>query len=380
MSKATVMAGIPEKNLSLFHRVRFMMGDPAAVADLPSGRSVFICRDIELHRARATAKVDEAYGPGEFTPKGGLSADRATQTAQALAELLVREGVTVARADRTFGLVYAEHLRERGIAVEYDPDLGEADRRAKDDEELKALRDAQAMTERAMELACTMIAESKAEASGRLKYDGAVLTSVRVRRAVDIFLLEHGYANANCIVAGGKEGADCHNRGEGELRTGQPVIVDIFPQSKATHYNGDCTRTVVHGDVPDEIARMHAAVVAGKKAAIEATRAGRTGGALYEACIAVIRAHGWDRALLPEDPPADFCSMQHGLGHGVGLEVHEAPLLDEGGPATVDGDVVTIEPGLYHATLGGVRVEDMVVIRKDGCENFNTLHEGLTWK
>lgn len=374
------MAGIPATNLNLYHRVRFMMGDPAAVADLPGGRSVFICRDIELHRARERAKVDEVVGPGAFAPKGGLSADRATQTAQALAELLVREGVKVARADRSFGLVYAEHLRERGIAIEYDPDLGERDRRAKDEEELHALRDAQAVTERAMELACSMIAGASAEVSGRLKHEGSVLTSVRVRRAVDIFLLEQGYTNPNCIVAGGAEGADCHNRGESELRTGEPVIIDIFPQSKATQYNGDCTRTVVHGQIPPEIARMHAAVVAAKKAAIGATRAGLTGGELYEIAMGVIRGHGWDRALLPENAPDDFCSMQHGLGHGVGLEVHEAPLLDVGGPKLVAGDVVTIEPGLYHATLGGVRVEDMVAVTGDGCENFNTLHEGLTWK
>jgi Xaa-Pro aminopeptidase len=374
------MAGSPATNLSLFHRVRFMMGDPAAFAALPDGRRVFICRDIEIHRAKAQARADVVVGPGAYEPEGGLSSDRATQTAQALAECLVREGVTAVRAGRSLGLVYVEHLSQRGIAVEYDADLGVVERRSKDEQELEALRAAQAMTERAIELACTMIAGADADASGVLIVDGEPLTALRVRSATDVFLLEQGYSTPDTIVAGGEEGADCHNRGEGDLRTGQPVIVDIFPQSKATHYNGDCTRTVVHGDVPDEIVRMHAAVVAGKKAGIDATRAGVTGEDAYRACIGVIREHGWDRALLPENPPGDFCSMQHGLGHGVGLEVHEAPLLDEGGPELVDGDVVTIEPGLYHATLGGVRVEDMLVVQADGCENFNRLHEGLTWK
>jgi Xaa-Pro aminopeptidase len=374
------MAGSPATNLSLFHRVRFMMGDPAAFAALPDGRCVFICRDIEIHRAKKQARADVVVGPGAFEPEGGLSSDRATQTAQALAECLVREGVTAVRAGRSLGLVYVEHLRVRGIAVEYDADLGVADRRSKDGEELEALRAAQAMTERAIELACTMIAGADADGSGVLVVDGEPLMAGRVRSATDVFLLEQGYSTPDTIVAGGAEGADCHNRGEGDLRTGQPVIIDIFPMSKATHYNGDCTRTVVHGDVPDEIVRMHAAVVAGKKAGVEASRAGVTGEDAYRACIAVMREHGWDRALLPENPPGDFCSMQHGLGHGVGLEVHEAPLLDEGGPELVDGDVVTIEPGLYHATLGGIRVEDMLVVRADGCENFNRLHEGLTWK
>jgi Xaa-Pro aminopeptidase len=79
------------------------------------------------------------------------------------------------------------------------------------------------------------------------------------------------------------------------------------------------------------------------------------------------------------DAPETFISMTHGTGHGLGLEVHEPPLLAIGGPELVEGDVVTIEPGLYGKRYGGVRVEDMVVVLKDGCENFNRLHEGLDW-
>jgi Xaa-Pro aminopeptidase len=71
--------------------------------------------------------------------------------------------------------------------------------------------------------------------------------------------------------------------------------------------------------------------------------------------------------------------MVHGTGHGVGLDVHEPPLLDFGGPKLVVGDALTIEPGLYCKAIGGVRVEDMVIVTADGCENLNTLPEGLEW-
>jgi Xaa-Pro aminopeptidase len=84
--------------------------------------------------------------------------------------------------------------------------------------------------------------------------------------------------------------------------------------------------------------------------------------------------------LPPEGASQDFTSMTHGTGHGLGLEVHEPPLLDKGGPALLEGDVLTIEPGLYCAAIGGVRVEDMVAVTRDGCRNFNKLHEGLNWK
>ena len=72
--------------------------------------------------------------------------------------------------------------------------------------------------------------------------------------------------------------------------------------------------------------------------------------------------------------------MPHGTGHGIGLDVHEPPLLDRNGPTLLAGDVVTIEPGLYSNATGGVRIEDMVLVTDQGCDTFNELPEGLTWQ
>jgi Xaa-Pro aminopeptidase len=71
--------------------------------------------------------------------------------------------------------------------------------------------------------------------------------------------------------------------------------------------------------------------------------------------------------------------MVHGTGHGIGLEVHEPPLLDRKGPVLVAGDALTVEPGLYCKAIGGVRVEDMVIVTQNGCENLNRLPTGLEW-
>ncbi len=192
--------------------------------------------------------------------------------------------------------------------------------------------------------------------------------------------MDKGYTNPGSIVAGGPIGADCHHIGSGLLRTGQGVIIDIFPQNRTTLYYGDCTRSVVHGTVSAELARMHAAVVAAKAAGIAAARPGVTGEAVHEATIAVIRQHGYATSLPTDAEPDSYCAMVHGTGHGIGLEVHEPPLLDRGGPELIDGDVVTVEPGLYCRALGGIRVEDMVVVTADGCRNLNRLPEGLDWQ
>ena len=213
-----------------------------------------------------------------------------------------------------------------------------------------------------------------------LLVDGQPLTSERLRAAIDVFLLERGYTNPTAIIAGGPQGSDCHELGSGELRTEQPVIVDIFPRNRRTLYYGDCTRTVVHGPISEELQRMHRAVVAAKAAAIAAFRAGVTGEAVHEATKAAITSQGYAVGLPGPNAPTVYCAITHGTGHGIGLDVHEPPLLDKGGPELVVGDAVTIEPGLYCKAIGGVRVEDMVVVTRDGCVNLNRLPEGLDWR
>jgi len=375
-----VIAGAPSHNLTLYHQIRFQCGDPSALVLFPDHRGkTLIIRDIEADRARAQTDAARVLTPADLAPETGLSAERETATAQALAELLRREGVSEVVADRTFPLIYAEELRQAQIAIRYDPQMGVRDRRAKDEQEVAWLREAQRITEQAITLACETIACATAGADGVLQHEGADLTSDRARTMIDRFLLERGYANDLCIVACGSEGGDCHNRGEGPIRTGEPVIIDVFPQNRVTLYNGDCTRTVVHGDIPDDIKRIHEAVVLAKRSATETTRAGVTADAVHAATIASLEGSGF-RACAPIDvTDNNEFAMVHGTGHGIGLEVHEQPLIDRGGPELIAGDALTIEPGLYARARGGVRVEDMVIVTENGCESLNSIHEGLRW-
>ncbi|MFN6302518.1 MAG: M24 family metallopeptidase, partial [Planctomycetota bacterium] len=250
----------------------------------------------------------------------------------------------------------------------------------KDAREIEMIRDAQRITEEVMELACSTIARASVDSKGILVHDGAPLTSERMRTMIDVWLLQRDCSNPGAIVACGPVGADCHDHGHGPLYTAQPVIVDIFPRVKSNLYNGDCTRTVIHGTVSSELTRMHQAVVAAKHAATQAVRAGVTGEQVHQATIRAIESAGYHMGLPSAEAPDSYTSMTHGTGHGLGLEVHEPPLLAVGGPELVVGDVVTIEPGLYCKALGGIRVEDMVVVTEEGCENLNRLHEGLCWK
>jgi Xaa-Pro aminopeptidase len=292
---------------------------------------------------------------------------------------LSRSGIRRVVVDRSLPMIYAEMLRRAGIDAVCDLEWGVLERRQKDEQEIEHIRQAQRITEEVMERACATIARATADAQGVLHFENAALTSECMRTWIDVWLLEKGCSSPGSIVAGGPVGADCHDHGHGLLRTGEPVIVDIFPRVKETLYNGDCTRTVVHGTVSDAVRKMHAAVVAAKEAATAAVRPGVSGEDVHAATIAAIEKAGYAMGLPPEGADARFTSMTHGTGHGLGLEVHEPPLLAAGGPPLVLGDVVTIEPGLYCKAIGGIRVEDMVVVRENGCENLNRLHEGLDW-
>ena len=378
------MAGIPQLNSALYHRIRFLVGDPAAYVQVPAAdgklKSTLILRDIEMERARRFARADEVACPRDFTPAAGLSGDRETATAQAAAECLRRAGVARVVADRTLPLIFAEIVREAGIGVQCDMSIGVADRRRKDPEELEHVRRSQQATEQIIERTCRLIARAEARRDGVLLYEGRPLTSERVRAMINHWFIDIGYVNPPSIIASGPVGADCHDLGHGALRTGEPVIVDIFPRNESTLYYGDCTRSVVHGDVPDEVLHMHAAVCDAKRCGMAAARAGVTGEDVHRATIAAIQRHGYKTGLPPADAPDDYCAMTHGTGHGVGLECHEPPLLDLKGPELLEGELVTIEPGLYRRDIGGVRVEDLVLIRADRCQSLNKLPEGLDWQ
>lgn len=381
-SRATILAGVPNINMAVYHRIRFLAGDPAALISVPGAGSTLILRDIEVDRARKTGRADRVHSYADFAPSSGLSGDRPTAAAQAAAKCLRRAGVKEIWTDRTLPMIFAHHIREAGIELNYDADMGVRERRSKDAQEVEFMRASQRTTEEAIEMACRTIARASARAGGVLHLDNEPLTADRVRSMIDVFLLHRGYINPRSIVACGTEGGDCHNDGKGNLFTEQPIIVDVFPRSNTTLYYGDCTRMVVHGpagNIPDPVRKMHAAVAEAKAACIAATRAGVTGEAVHLESVRVMKQHGYPMGLpKPTDPPTRT-AMVHGTGHGLGLDLKEPPLLDMGGPELVEGDAVTIEPGLYAPSLGGMRLEDLVIVRNNGCDNLNTLHEGLTW-
>ena len=378
----TLLAGVPASNLTLYHQIRFSVGDAAAYfGNLPpEGKSLLLIRDLELARAREQARADSVACPADYTPAGGLSGDRDVATAQAVVELLKQKGVKQVKTDRTLPFLFASHLLNAGIELTLDDELGVLSRRVKSADEIEALDYAQKITGQVMTKACRWIATAEVDGSGQLMQEGEVLTSERVRQQITRWLLDLGFGNPHdSIVVTLPHVADCHHKGTGPLKTGWPVIVDIFPLDPNSHYNGDCTRTVVHGTPTEEFVRMHTAVQAAKQAAIAVLKPGTTGDAVHGVTVATLGEHGYQYAPASMELDPAVPAMRHGTGHGIGLDVHEPILLSTDGEEILAGEVFTVEPGLYSSVHGGVRIEDMVHVTEDGPVILSPLYEGYDW-
>ena len=272
----------------------------------------------------------------------------------------------------------ADALRERGIEVAVDADdrLREV-RAVKTREEVDAVREAQRANEAAMRAAEELIAgadvageDAPADGDaepGTLLHEGDPLTSERVAEEIEVTLLRRGCALDQTIVAGGAQAADPHDRGSGPLRANEAIIVDIFPRSKATKYNADMTRTFCVGEPSDRLREWYDLTERALDAALDAVGPGATGGDVHAAACEVYEEAG--EPTFRTDPETET-GFIHSTGHGVGLDVHESPRLSSGGEELEPGHVITVEPGLYDADVGGVRIEDIAVVTEDGYENL----------
>lgn len=228
-------------------------------------------------------------------------------------------------------------------------------------DEIEAIRSTARAGEEALDVAVRMIEESRIEGSG-LVLDGRPLTSERVRAAIDISLLENGCESVDNIVCGGPASADPHARGTGTLPADSPIVIDIFPRSKTSRYFADMTRTVLRGRATPELKRIYEAVEAAHTAGTDAISDGVTGAQVHATVCRIFEQMGY-----PEREDRGFI---HSTGHGVGLEVHERPSLGPSGGRLMAGNVVTVEPGLYYREIGGVRIEDLLIVTNSGCENL----------
>jgi Xaa-Pro aminopeptidase len=333
---------------------------------------VLVVSPLEIDRARAQSKVANVVEDRE--------AYAHKSWARLAAKMLREKGMDEARVSPRLPAAHLEDLRAEGIATAVDRELFLAERRHKSAAEAEAIQASQ----RAAEAAVVEVVRQLAAADikdGMLWSDGGALTSERLYARAQLVLGEMGFTCPEMIIAGSPESALPHFRGEGPIRASAPVIIDIFPVGRSSHYHGDLTRTVVVGDIPEEFQRMHAATLQALDAGVESIRAGVPGKDVHLAVCQVLVDRGYGTTSVGYEGPEGVAKMNHSTGHGVGLDVHEEPSLRQTSHEPLrEGDVVTVEPGLYKLGLGGVRIEDTGIVTANGFHNFTTITRSLNPK
>jgi Xaa-Pro aminopeptidase len=209
---------------------------------------------------------------------------------------------------------------------------------------------------------------------------GGSLTAEAVRAEMQAVCRDHACTlPSDSIVGPGAQGAIGHDPGSGPLPPDTPIIIDIWPRDDASGCYADMTRTFVIGEHPDDIAEWHRLTAEALERARAATRPGVSGKSVWEVACDVYEAAGHQTQRTKEPGTVLRDGFFHGLGHGVGLDVHEEPGLGRGGGTElIPGDVVTLEPGTYRQGYGGVRLEDLVLVTEDGCDTLTDFPYDLT--
>jgi Xaa-Pro aminopeptidase len=371
---ALLLYGDTERSPAMRHEIPIAIGDGMLFAE-HDGRQTILTSWLEHDRIAAVLPHAQIL---DFIELGMRAlVEQGMTRLEAEREVVVRAvtqlGITDAVIPGDFPVAVADRLRADGIALTIDDVFVGDRRRVKRGAELEGIRAAQRAAHSAMARAAQLLAGAAVGPDGNLRGQGGTpLLAEAVREELRRACADHGATcPADMIVASIRNGGGGHEPGRGPLPAGLPIQVDIFPRHEASACWADMTRTFVVGEATEEHARLMSEQERLVRTALDQARAGVrpgvTGRELHEATCDLFEAAGWatQRTGGGEE------GFQFALGHGVGLEVHEAPGLGfSGREPFVVGDVVAIEPGLWDTSIGGVRFEDLLLVTEDGCETL----------
>jgi len=364
MRKGRLVVASSERCSDIYYASGFHCPDPFIWFSVGREKGIIVST-LEFQRAQNETKNGvRVYNNNNFAPSGKPNPEKS----EILAELSRRYKVELWETPGDFPLQYAESLLQAGVKAKCAKGEFFPGRCKKNKTEIEHIRKAQSLTQQTMQKVADALSATDVDNEGLLILNRKILTSEMLRQEVEIELKKMGCTASRTIIACGVQGAEPHNQGTGPLRAKETIIVDIFPRCDSNGYWGDMTRTFVKGKAPARIKRAFEAVFEAKEKAREMAKAGVPASKLHELAFKMLEQRKFPTGSKGER----HFGFIHGLGHGVGLDIHESPRVSPLNSAFLEaGNVVTIEPGLYYPEWGGIRIEDLVVIKEDGCEPLN---------
>lgn len=364
MSNARLIIADSEHDADMLYAAGMFVPDPFIAIEI-HGAWHGLFSPLEVDRARKGANFSQVHLDTPFRDKakrkkrGGMAAIAAA--------FLDEHAIKHIEVPGQFPFIYAEQLKSWGFKIKVSSDAFFPGRVIKTEREIVQLAKAERLTKKAMVKAEHYLAACSIDSDNILcNSSGKRIKSADVRQVIETFLIAHGAMPAHTIVACGRESADPHHIGTGFIRAHQPIIIDIFPRLLSSGYWGDMTRTYVKGKATPEIKKIYRTVRDAQDIGLSMVQDGVDGALIHQTITAHFGKQGYSTKVIRGKQTGFF----HGTGHGVGLQIHEAPRISTHSDILRSGHVVTVEPGLYYPGLGGVRIEDMVVVRSSGCDNL----------
>ena len=337
------------------------------------GKDTIVMSDLEIDRARHQAPHCRVLSLSSYQKKLRARGIKQPGYAHIIQAILRERQISSVFVPQNFPLGLAVELQRLRVSVRVKPDFF-AERELKSPAEVKKISAALMMAEVGMAEAMQAIKSAKVSRDRRLMYHGAPLTSEKLRSIIDCAILQAGGLAAHTIVAGGKQGCDPHEAGHGQLFANELIIVDIFPRSQKTGYFGDITRTAVRGRASEAQRKLYDTVLRGQMLGFKKIRDGAATAEIHQAILGLFEQEGYKTGRSHGRMQGFF----HGTGHGLGLEIHEAPRIGSSSRGVLKaGHVVTVEPGLYYPELGGVRIEDVALVTQRAPRNLTQFEKVL---
>lgn len=370
---ARLIYSASESDANMLWATRFFAPDPFIFIE-KRGRRTLVMSDLEIDRAKDQASVDKVLAYSDYVRRLGAKTKTAPVLADVLLEIFRDLKVSSVSVPSTFPLGLADQLRRKRVRVVAQPDPFWTDREIKTAEEVRDIADSLRAAEAGIEAGIAAVRRTLIGKDGYLYLDGTQLTSEILKRVINTTIMSLGFVPSHSIVASGDQCVDPHNEGSGPIRANSSIIMDIFPRSQKTGFFGDITRTVVRGKASDRLKHAYRCVQEGQEIGFRRIRDGVNAYDIHMEILNHFKSEGFETG--PKD--GRMQGFFHGTGHGLGLDIHEAPGINARHATRLrTGHVVTVEPGLYYTGMGGVRLEDVVLVSKTGCANLVNLPKVL---
>ncbi len=369
---ALLMVAASESDANMLYATGFFAPDPFILFQHRQ-KKYLVMSDLEIDRAKKQAEVDHVLSLSLYQRRLRKTGAQSAGTVDVVEMALKERGVRALEVPANFPALLLDALRTRGFSIQVKRDPFFPDREMKKAHEVRNIQDSLRVAEMGLDAGISALKKARIGRDRYLYMNGARLTSEALKTIVNTTIMAQGWLPSHTIISSGNQCCDPHHEGSGPIRANTSIIFDIFPRSQKTGYFGDLSRTVVRGQASERLKKAYATVQAGQELAFRMIRDGVEGKQVHQKILALFEQSGFSTGKSSGRMQGFF----HGTGHGLGLDIHEAPRIAGIEALLRSGHVVTVEPGLYYVGMGGVRLEDVVLVTRNGNRNLTHYPEFL---